>query len=321
MARAVVADVASHALRHSLPREARPERRVPAGVGVDDRHPPRQTGVGADLPGVAGRVHEFVAVVDAFPRHPGERDGGLAVVRRRGGQDAAHGDIAVRRVYMEPVAAPALPVSLRVPLGADVAGLRKLGHHLTRGHPALQPPPGRVGSLTTSSPFLGRPRLRLGRSFGAGFGAGLSRPTIAVESLDMWPTSVPSYAALTSAPCTRSGSRVSANHAKARENVDSLGTSDTRRPAAQAAERRIVPEPVDQGPRGREVPHRPGRVGPRQRVPVGGWAPDAAAVVMEMPLHGRQAGDRHEPAVRLPQRTDLPGEEGEKFPLEPVPGL
>ena len=86
----------------------------------------------------------------------------------------------------------------------------------------------RVGSLGTSSPFFGRPRFRFGRSCGFGFGAGLSRPTIAVESLEMWPTTEPAYAERTSASCIRSGRRVSANQAKARENVDSLGTSDTR---------------------------------------------------------------------------------------------
>jgi len=103
--------------------------------------------------------------------------------------------------------------------------------------------------------------------------------------------------------------------------LDALGTSDTRRPAAQAAQRRVVPEPVDQGGRGREVPDRLRQEGPRQRVAVGGRVPDAAVAVMEMPLHGRQAGDRHEPAVRFPQRTDLLGEEGEKFPLKTVPGV
>jgi len=179
----------------------------------------------------------------------------------------------------------------------------------------------RVGCLTASSPFLGRPRLRFGFRSGPGFGAGLSRPAIAVESLDTCPTTDPSYAALTSAPCTRSGSRVSANHAKARENVDALGTSETRRPAAKPPRRRIVPEPVDQGPRGREVPDRLRNEGPRQGVAVGGRVADAAVAVMEMPPDRREARHGDEPAVALAQRTDLLGEEGEKFPLNAVPGL
>ena len=86
----------------------------------------------------------------------------------------------------------------------------------------------RVGSFGTSSPFFGRPRFRFGFSCGFGLGAGLSRPTIAGGSRDMWPTTEPEYAARTSASCIRSGRRVSANQAKAREKAGSLGTSDTR---------------------------------------------------------------------------------------------
>ncbi len=266
--------------------------------------------MGADLPRVTDRVHEPVAVGDPLRGHPRQRDRRLAVVKRRRGEDAGHRDVAVGGVCgdadMEPVAAPALSVPLRVPLGADVAGLRKLRHHPLRGHAALQPPPGRVGCLTASSPFPGRP--------GLGFGAGRSRPTIAVESREMCPTTDPSYAALTSAPCTRPCGRVSANHAKARERAGALGTSDTRRPAAQAAVRRVVPEPVDQGPRGREVPHRFRHERTRQGVAVGGRVPDAPVAVMEMPLHRGEARHGHEPAVRLAQRTDLLGEEGESSP-------
>lgn len=47
---------------------------------------------------------------------------GLAVMQRRGRQDAADGDIAVGGVDRELVATPAFFVPLRVPLGADVAG-------------------------------------------------------------------------------------------------------------------------------------------------------------------------------------------------------
>jgi len=49
--------------------------------------------------------------------------------------------------------------------------------------------------------------------------------------------------------------------------------------------------------------------------------PDAAVVVMEMPLHGRQVQHGDEPAVRPAQRIDPIGEKREKFPLEPVPGV
>jgi len=58
--------------------------------------------------------------------------------------------------------------------------------------------------------------------------AGRSRPPVAVESREMYPTTGLPCAALTGAPCMRPGSRASANHAKAREKVDSLGTPETR---------------------------------------------------------------------------------------------
>jgi len=48
---------------------------------------------------------------------------------------------------------------------------------------------------------------------------------------------------------------------------------------------------------------------------------EAAAVVAHVPLHRGEVQHGDEPAVRLPLRTHLLGEEGEKFPLEPVPGL
>ncbi len=203
VAHAVVADVARAALRHRLPGQTRLERRVAAGVGVDDRHPPRHAGVGADLPRVADRVHEPVAVVHPLRGHPRQRDGGLAVVERRGRQDAAHRDVPVGRVDMRSVPAPALFVPLRVPPPAEAAGPGRPGHHLPRGHAAFQLPPGRVGSLTGPSLFLGRPRLRFGFGAGLGFATGLSRPTIAVQSLDTWPTTDPSYAALTRCHETR----------------------------------------------------------------------------------------------------------------------
>jgi len=49
--------------------------------------------------------------------------------------------------------------------------------------------------------------------------------------------------------------------------------------------------------------------------------PDAAVVVMEMPLHPREARHGDEPAVYFAEGAHLLGEEGEKFPLEPVPGV
>ena len=89
----------------------------------------------------------------------------------------------------------------------------------------------------------------------------------------------------------------------------------------QPSQRRVVPEPVDQGDSGRKVPYRLCHESPRQRVPVGGRVSDAAVVVAHVPLHRGEVQHGDEPAVRLPQRTDLLGEEGEKFPLNTVLGL
>ena len=49
--------------------------------------------------------------------------------------------------------------------------------------------------------------------------------------------------------------------------------------------------------------------------------PDAAVAVMEMPLHRREVQHGDEPAVYFAKGADLLGEEREKFPLEPVPGV
>ena len=106
MAHAVMAYVARFPLRQSLFPEALPQRRVAAGVGVGDRHAPRQAGVEPDPRGITGRVHELVTVVHPQRRHPRQRDRGLAVARRSGGQDAADGDVTVGGVDMRSVPPP-----------------------------------------------------------------------------------------------------------------------------------------------------------------------------------------------------------------------
>jgi len=72
----------------------------------------------------------------------------------------------------------------------------------------------------------------------------------------------------------RSGSRVSANHAKAREKIDPLGTFDTpHQPNGlrSAGSYRSLPVSAT----GWQVPDRPALEGPRQRVAVRGPAPEA----------------------------------------------
>ncbi len=81
-----------------------------------------------------------------------------------------------------------------------------------------------------SSPLRGRPRLRLGFGSGAGLSdfAGFSRASIAVLSREICPTKRSEWMSWISASCNRDGKALAANSAKARENVDSLGTSPAR---------------------------------------------------------------------------------------------
>ena len=86
----------------------------------------------------------------------------------------------------------------------------------------------RLRTFGRSSPFFGRPRLRLGGGGGFSFVAGFSRASMAVESRERWPTSRSWCVSRISVSCTRWGNCVSANSAKAREKTDSLGTSNFR---------------------------------------------------------------------------------------------
>src|SRR4029077_15191493 len=83
--------------------------------------------------------------------------------------------------------------------------------------------------VSTTSPFLGRARLRLRRAgveaAGGALFTGFSRASIAVASREMWPTRRSLYACLISASWRRHGSALRANSAKAREKVVSLGSS------------------------------------------------------------------------------------------------
>ena len=173
-----------------------------------------------------------------------------------------------------------------------------------------------VGSFTGSSPFRGRPGLRLAffSGSGSGFGFAFPRAPVAVESLDICPTTVSEYAAVTSASCMRSGSRLSANQAKARENTGSPGISDTRDQPQRRRRTGSRSRRPGQGARGRQVPHRLRDEGPRDRVAVGGRAPDAAVAVMHEPFHGHQVDDGDELPVRFVQGADLLAGKGKSSP-------
>jgi len=141
--------------------------------------------------------------------------------------------------------------------------------------------------------------------------AGRSRPPVAVESREMCPTTGPPCAALTGAPCMRPGSRVSANHAKAREKVDSLGTPGTRH---QPSGRRRVgsypgrPPGADMVGRSRttlSTRARPGASRPEGGCPTPQWS------CVQVPLHLRQIQHGDGPAVRPFRRAyPRPSQEG-----------
>ncbi len=310
VAHAVVADLARPALGERLPREARLQRRVPAGVGVDDRHPSRQLGVDADLPRVVGGVHQLVAVVDPLGSHRRQRDRRLAVVPRRRGEDTAHRDVPVGGVSMHFVATPALPGPLRVALRAHVAGLRQRGHHLRRGQAAPELPfqTGGLPDQPLAFPRAAPPPLPLRLR--------LRRGPLPSHDRRRIPGYVADDRAVIGGPHQRPVHPL--GEPGLREPREGAGERRLARhlrhaaPAAKPPQRRVVKPPVDQGPRGREVPDRLGHERARPGIPVGGRGPDAAVVVREMPLHRGQVQHRHEPAVRLPQRTHLLGQEQER---------
>ena len=107
-----------------------------------------------------------------------------------------------------------------------IADLRQRVEPLIEIH-LVRLPSRRPGSFVLSSPLRGRPRLRFG-VLAFGFGAGVSRASMAVGSLDTWPMSASPSVSATRAACILSGRRDCDHSANARENVASLGISTTR---------------------------------------------------------------------------------------------
>ena len=179
----------------------------------------------------------------------------------------------------------------------------------------------RPGSLSASSPLRGRPRLRFGFFAAAGFGAGFSRPSIAVESRETWPTSSAPRASFTRASCMRSGRRASENSAKAREKVASLGIAPTR---GQPQSLRSVASTMSLSIRSRVVGRSQialGDEGPRQGLPAPLRPPGAAPARRDEALDLGEVENLDEFPVAFQQRADLLGKRGEKFPLKPGPEI
>ena len=85
------------------------------------------------------------------------------------------------------------------------------------------------------SPFLGRPRLRLGWTGAAAAGAlsGFSQASISVESREMWPAKRSFCVASISAACRRCGNSEAAKPAKARAAARSCKAGPRRRAKGQ----------------------------------------------------------------------------------------
>jgi len=135
----------------------------------------------------------------------------------------------------------------------------------------------------------------------------------------MCPTGVPPWATLTGAACMHPGDRVSADHARAREKVDSLGTAETRH---QPNGRRGVgpylslPPGADVVGRSRtalSAKARPGALRSEGGCPTPRWSW----------CRCRSTSVRPETATNLrcvlPGGPTSPGGGGEKFPPEAVP--
>ena len=99
-----------------------------------------------------------------------------------------------------------------------------------------------------------------------------------------------------------------------------LARHPTRRlPAAQAAQGRFRPQPLDQPPGGGHIQHRLRQKGPRQRGTIlQRPAPPAPAVGQRL-LHPRQFHHPDEPLVALAQGTQGLLQPGEQLPLKPEP--
>ncbi len=90
-------------------------------------------------------------------------------------------------------------------------------------------------------------------------------------------------------------------------------------PAAQSPQCRVHPEPVDQMPRRRKVPHGPGRKCPRKSAAVFRRAIPAASRCAHEALDADEIRRRHETAMRPRQRTHLLRQRREQLPLKPMP--
>src|SRR5689334_22883270 len=132
------------------------QRGLTAGVAVDDRDPSRRLAIGNDRGGIVGGIHDVVEPDDALLALAGERDGGLAVVNRGGGENGGDRHHACGDVEMELVAVPGGGEATTVALAAGVAVDRQFSQHVLERLRALAFDPGqrlgRRGLAFTGTP-------------------------------------------------------------------------------------------------------------------------------------------------------------------------
>src|SRR5271168_1381185 len=115
---------------------------IGAWVDVDDRDAALREGILDNGLGVIGGVHEVVAPSDALLAGPGERDGDLAVVGRCRSENGGDRDAGLADIEMELVADPRAGEALGVALEADIAPGRQFRAHFGDGLGALTLQPG-----------------------------------------------------------------------------------------------------------------------------------------------------------------------------------
>lgn len=107
-------------------RRGEPDLLAPARIAIDNRHMAETGGHIVDFLGVVCGIGQIVEVGNALGRHLGQWDRDLAVVQAGGGEDEAHGDVAIEHVQMRLVSTPALHLVLTVLLATPIAGRRQI---------------------------------------------------------------------------------------------------------------------------------------------------------------------------------------------------
>ncbi len=319
----VVADVlrqpmADHGQTLSLSRQISLETGSGPRVHGDDRDMAEGPAVVPDLGGIIGAVHEVVEARDPARRQGRQRDRHLAVVHRGGGQNAGDRDVAVGGVDVQLVAGPTGLEPLGVALDAGVAAARQVGQHGVEAHGplTLKPArlPGRRGLALARSPTPATRRRRSG--FGQRCAARRRFPrhdggAVAGDVADEPLRLVLSDQRLVQARRHLAGGELAEGTREGRlaRNLAEPG------PAAQAPQRSIPLQALDQRARRGQVEHRLGHEGPRQSGAFGQGTARPPVTVNHGALDTCHLQHGRELPVQRRQRTDGVVEKRQQFAL------